>query len=179
VAQQVGTETREAGSIVLLRQRERTMRLALLSALGLAACSGSADRKPAEPPGADLAGINFAPSLSVDLGSMTRTPRGAFTRDLTPGTGAPVGPGQQVAIHYESSLANDQPFDANGATDPLSCSGWGPARWCLDLMRVAGMRVGGQRQVIIPPALGYGSQANGPIPANSVLVFTIELVSVK
>jgi peptidylprolyl isomerase len=41
------------------------------------------------------------------------------------------------------------------------------------------MKIGGKRQLIIPPALGYGSRANGSIPANSILVFTIDLVSVQ
>jgi FKBP-type peptidyl-prolyl cis-trans isomerase len=44
---------------------------------------------------------------------------------------------------------------------------------------VAGMRVGGQRQLIIPPSLGYGSRSNGPIPGNSILVFTVTVVSAR
>ena len=42
---------------------------------------------------------------------------------------------------------------------------------------VRGMRVGGQRQLIIPPSLGYGSRATGSIPANSILIFVITLTA--
>ncbi len=43
---------------------------------------------------------------------------------------------------------------------------------------VTGMRVGGVRRIIIPPALGYGSQGSGPVPPDSIMIFRIELRSI-
>jgi len=44
---------------------------------------------------------------------------------------------------------------------------------------VEGMKVGGKRKITIPPHQGYGGAPQGPIPANSTLIFEVELVSVK
>jgi FKBP-type peptidyl-prolyl cis-trans isomerase FkpA len=153
---------------------------ALLCLMVLAACSGARDRPAAEAAPADLAHTTFAPSLGVDVASLTKTPRGAYVRDLAPGSGEPVAAGQQVAIHYQGSLPNGQQFDANGSNDPPFVFRIGAGEVVPGFDEgVTGMRVGGKRLVVIPPELGYGSQPNGPIPANSILVFTIELVSVR
>lgn len=150
--------------------------------LGTAGCRerpapGTGGAGGAEP---EISRTTFAPSLGVDLAAMRQTPRGAYVRDLTVGTGAEVGSGTQVAIHYVGTFPDGKQFDANGPTDP-------PFVFRLNAGEVvpgfdegvSGMKVGGRRQLIIPPALGYGSQANGPIPANSILVFTIDLIRVQ
>lgn len=160
-------------------------KILLFLVLGVA-CADAPAPPPAPPPPPaaaaepDLGAIAFAPALAVDLAAMSRTPGGARYRDLTPGTGEPVAPGALVAIHYAGNLPDGTPFDANGPSDP-------PYEFRLgagEVVRgfdeaVTGMRVGGKRQVVIPPALGYGAQPNGPIPANAVLVFTIELVRAR
>jgi FKBP-type peptidyl-prolyl cis-trans isomerase FkpA len=44
---------------------------------------------------------------------------------------------------------------------------------------VVGMRVGGQRRLVIPPSLGYGSSGSGPIPGNATLLFEIDVLAVQ
>ena len=150
-------------------------RIVVLAGLLLSLACGE---RPATGDGEqDITKIRFAPSLGIDLAAMSRTPRGVMIRDLAIGTGDPVGKGSEVAIHYEGHLPDGTPFDANGPLDP-------PFTFRIESgdvvpgfdEAVTGMRKGGRRLAIIPPALGYGSEANGPIPANSFLVFTIELV---
>lgn len=122
----------------------------------------------------------FAPSLGVDLSTLTRTGTGLYYRDLAVGQGTEAQPGHRVAVRYQGSLADGTQFDATGPNDPpftfllgarQVISGWDQG--------VAGARVGGRRLLVIPPNLGYGARANGPIPANSILVFTVEIVDVK
>jgi FKBP-type peptidyl-prolyl cis-trans isomerase len=154
----------------------------VVAALGAVNCSDRPAPDAAPPAGSvpDVAATTFAPSLGVDLAAMTKTPRGAWIRDLTVGTGEPVAAGQQVAIHYAGSLPGGQQFDANGPADAPFVFRLAAGEVVPGFDEgVTGMRVGGTRQVVIPPALGYGAEANGPIPANSILVFTIELVSVR
>ena len=156
----------------------RTVRpIALVVLLALTACGGS------DPTGTTIPTIEtttFAPSLGVDLSKMTKNSSGLYWRDLTVGTGALAVSGKQVSTHYTGNLPNGTLFDANGpAAPPFSFRlGGGQVIAGFD-EGVRGMKVGGRRQLIIPPELGYGSRAQGSIPANSILVFTIDIVSVQ
>jgi peptidylprolyl isomerase len=162
------------------------MRSHTLVALALAAAACSSSDKTNASAGSSAGasstggGITFTPSLGVDLSTMKRTPSGAWYKDIVEGAGAPVSPGQQAAIHYDGHLPNGVRFDQNGPQDqPFAFPvGAGAVVKGFD-EGVAGMKVGGKRLVVIPPELGYGPNANGPVPANATLVFTIELVAIR
>ena len=96
------------------------------------------------------------------------------------GTGAKPKATDQVKVHYVGTLTNGSKFDSSrdrgeGFTFRLGAGmvikGWDQG--------VAGMKVGGLRKLTIPPHLGYGVRGYPPvIPANSTLVFEVELLSV-
>lgn len=148
--------------------------LALIA--GLVACASSGTTGPELDPEK----ITFAPALEIDFSKMTKTASGLWYQDLTVGTGAEVRPGNLARVTYSGWLPNGTLFDSRtDASNPLEfplgngsvIAGWDEG--------VAGMRVGGLRKLVIPPALGYGNRAVGPIPANSVLVFRIGLVAIR
>ncbi|MFD1711703.1 FKBP-type peptidyl-prolyl cis-trans isomerase [Ottowia sp. GY511] len=105
--------------------------------------------------------------------------------DTVPGTGAEAKPGQNVTVHYTGWLYNDgqqgAKFDSSrDRNDPFEFAlgagmvikGWDQG--------VAGMKVGGQRTLIIPPDMGYGARgAGGVIPPNATLKFDVELLGVS
>lgn len=110
---------------------------------------------------------------------MTTTPSGLQYRDDVQGTGAEAKAGQHVMVHYTGTLQDGKKFDSSrdrgqpfhfalGAGSVIR--GWDEG--------VAGMKVGGRRTLVIPPELGYGQRAIGPIPPNSTLVFDVELLDV-
>lgn len=123
---------------------------------------------------------NFASTLGVNLAASTKTPNGAYYRDITVGTGATIASGQTIAVRYSGWLANGTLFDSNtSAVNPLTFKfGVGQVIPGFDEALV-GIKVGGKRQLIIPPSLGYGPYDYGQIPGNSVLVFTVEVISAQ
>ena len=137
--------------------------------------------KNPETPVPRIETTTFAPSLGVDLSQMTKTSSGLYWRDLTVGTGSGIAwSGMHPSVYYTGWLANGTQFDARQPPqDPFTftlgvgqvIAGWDEG--------IVGMRVGGKRQLIIPPALGYGEIQVGPIPSNSILVFTVELVGLQ
>ncbi len=151
-----------------------TASLALL--LAAAAC-GKDSTGPNVP---TIEETTFASSLGITLSTFTKTGSGLYWKDLVVGSGAGATVGKKVSIHYVGSLPDGTQFDANGPTAaPFQFTiGAGQVIGGFD-EGVRGMAVGGKRQLIIPPALAYGNRAVGPIPANSILVFTIDLVAIQ
>jgi FKBP-type peptidyl-prolyl cis-trans isomerase len=149
----------------------------LVTANACASAGGGAAAAPASRP---MAMIPFAAALDVNLAKMTKTPAGVYYRDLEAGTGPVIRGREDVLVHYTGWLTNGVKFDSNTGDDrPLTVPlGRGRAikGWDEGLM---GMRVGGRRQLVIPPELGYGANRAGVIPPDAVLVFDIRVVSVK
>ncbi|MBU3649402.1 MAG: FKBP-type peptidyl-prolyl cis-trans isomerase [Limnohabitans sp.] len=113
---------------------------------------------------------------------MQTTPSGLQYLDTVDGEGETAAPGHQVVVHYtgwlyqngeqgakfDSSRDRQRPFEFN-LGEGMVIRGWDEG--------VAGMKVGGQRTLIIPPELGYGARgAGGVIPPNATLKFDVELL---
>jgi len=104
--------------------------------------------------------------------------------DIKEGNGSEAAAQKKVQVTYVGYLTTGQIFDQSrvdntGALQPLEFT-LGSGQLIPGFEQgVNGMKVGGERRIIIPPSLGYGNQAQGPIPANSVLVFDVKLVSVE
>jgi FKBP-type peptidyl-prolyl cis-trans isomerase FkpA len=121
----------------------------------------------------------FAPTLGVDESALVTAESGLRYQDVKVGAGEAARAGQRVRVHYTGWLPDGKKFDSSKDRDqpfefPL---GGGKVIQGWDL-GVAGMKVGGVRKLVIPPMLGYGARAIGPIPANSTLVFDVELLAV-
>ena len=116
---------------------------------------------------------------------MITTATGLQYNDTVVGEGNEAKKGQSVTVHYTGWLFNDgekgAKFDSSlDRRDPFVFSlgagmvirGWDEG--------VAGMKVGGERTLIIPAELGYGARgAGGVIPANATLQFDVQLLAVK
>ncbi|MDO8523782.1 MAG: FKBP-type peptidyl-prolyl cis-trans isomerase [bacterium] len=97
--------------------------------------------------------------------------------DVTVGVGNPVIVGDTLTVSYAGLLTNGTVFDSSDSHGAPFTFTIGQDQviqgWEQGLL---GMREGGRRLLAIPPSMGYGANAVGPIPANSVLVFDVELV---
>jgi FKBP-type peptidyl-prolyl cis-trans isomerase FkpA len=114
-------------------------------------------------------------------GKGTTTASGLKYWDLKKGTGAVAKSGAVVKVHYTGWLTDGKKFDSSvDRNEPFEFKlgagmvirGWDEG--------VAGMKVGGKRQLQIPPDLGYGAHGAGAaIPPNATLVFDVELLGVN
>ena len=144
--------------------------LVLLTGCGDKEVSATADNFPTV-----TTNMGEAPTIGAPSGTPPTT---LVTKDIIVGEGAEAQPTSTMTVHYtlmawstgkivESSWTSGQT-----ASFPLSgvIKGWQDG--------IPGMREGGRRLLIVPPALGYGATAQGPIAANETLVFVVDLIKV-
>jgi peptidylprolyl isomerase len=183
--------------------------LVLAGALGLAACSSSPSNSGSAttttsggtgagpsttvtaPPGSPLNAIGAipaadrspvgsagtAPTVTVPSGT---PPTKLESADLITGTGKAAASGDKVTVQYVlATYSSGKVIQSSWTSQPFSFTlgagqvipGWDHG--------VAGMKVGGRRELIIPPSLGYGAQSPGAgIAANDTLVFVIDLLKI-
>jgi peptidylprolyl isomerase len=142
--------------------------LVLFAAVLLVNCTGT--HKAASP---------CQPTVVKKPEKMTTTSGLQYTI-TTRGCGPQAHAGDQVKVHYTGKLTNDTVFDSSvRRNQPFEfklgkhqvIKGWDEG--------IALLHVGDKATLVIPPALGYGAQASGKIPANSTLVFDVELLDLK
>jgi FKBP-type peptidyl-prolyl cis-trans isomerase FkpA len=123
------------------------------------------------PPDAQFPGL---------ISDTVKTASGLQYKDIVVGNGDTAQAGQTVSVQYTGWLANGTKFDSSLSTgQPFEFAlgkgsvikGWDEG--------VAGMKVGTTRILIIPPGLAYGTRDNGSIPANSTLIFQVQLLAIK
>lgn len=152
---------------------------------GHATAQGSAtagtDAAVGEPVTADGVTVTGAagsePTITIEPGA--QPPAKLVVTELTPGTGAEVKPGDTVTANYVGvTWSTGQVFDSSWTggqpiTFPLAevIPGWQQG--------LVGQKVGGRTLLIIPPDMGYGAMDMGTIPANSTLVFVVDLTAVN
>jgi FKBP-type peptidyl-prolyl cis-trans isomerase len=160
------------------------------AALGLAACGSKAPGVVLAPSdGATSAPVPTIPKPPPQLAAKPAVtvptgpaPTTLVTKDLIPGTGAAAASGKSVTVNYVGILySNGKEFDSSWKTGrPFAPFVLGQGSvipgWDKGLV---GMRVGGRRELIIPPSLAYGKAGSPPtIPGNSTLVFVVDLLAV-
>jgi FKBP-type peptidyl-prolyl cis-trans isomerase len=129
--------------------------------------------------------VNTRPNTKAPAkvtGDGVKTDSGLQYWDIVVGTGKIAKEGDGVRVHYTGWLDNGKKFDS-------SVDAGRPFRFVLgngEVIKgwdegVAGMKVGGKRQLHIPPDLGYGENGtpDGTIPPNSTLIFDVQLLSIQ
>lgn len=108
------------------------------------------------------------------------TPSGLKIAVYKEGTGEEAKPGSRLLVHYTGRLENGAEFDSSrNRNTPLGFElGAGQMIKGFD-EGLMGAKLGERRVLVIPPELGYGDKAQGPIPPNSTLIFDVFVVEVK
>ena len=140
-----------------------------------AACAPAPAAAPPQP----ITQALFAPEAEVELAEMTLHDRGFYWRDIIVGDGRQGAPGLEVHIAYVVRLPDGTEVDRADPERPLIFKlGERQAIVAMELA-LRGMKVGGVRQLVVPPDLAYGARGRGRVPPNATLVMIVRLVKVE
>ena len=154
------------------RSSRRTLGAAAAVTLAIAACGD-------DPLGPLPSDVEFDASLGIDLASMTETESGLFVLDVVDGTGEIAVAGDSATVAYELWLVNAREIaSGTGFKFLVGKVGQGGVIEGFD-EGVTGMRVGGERTIVIPASLGYGSIGTQGIPGDAVLVYELNLTALR
>ena len=125
-------------------------------------------------------------ACSSKSGEVVETESGLKYIDIKEGKGTSPQAGQRVSVHYTGWLYDESQAESKGKMFDSSQNKGRPFGFVLGVGNVIqgwdegvlSMRVGGKRQLIIPPDLGYGAGGVGPIPPNATLLFEVELLDI-
>jgi peptidylprolyl isomerase len=155
----------------------------LISMLAIAGCGGGDSSSTASSAGEESTGAEQAEVSEPNKKPQVKPPQGpppkkVVIKELEEGLGPPAKPGDQVTVQYvgvnyrtgsefDASWDRGEPFTFTlGAREVIS--GWD--------MGIKGMKIGGRRELIIPPNHAYGSTGSPPaIPPNETLIFVVDL----
>ena len=117
----------------------------------------------------------YAASLGIDLADFTESPTGLLYRDDIVGTGSLAGTGDIVSVDFTGWLADGTVFDSGTFPFQLGVS----AVIAGFVEGVTGMQLGGDRTVIVPAQLAYGSDGRQNVPGDAVLIFNLVLTALN
>ena len=153
--------------------------LACAVLLVLGGCGDDSEESASSTPEATATPAKTKPEITVPEG---KAPKKLVIKDIDEGSGPTAEAGKQVTVQYVGiSFLNGRQFDASwDRGEPFSFQlGSGSVIQGWD-RGVEGMKVGGRRQLVIPPDLAYGAEGSPPtIGPNETLVFVIDLLSVQ
>ena len=155
-----------------------TRAFSVLAPLAFVACLNGTEAQ--SYPNIPIESTTFGSNLNVSLATSTKTASGLYYRDIVVGTGQTVATGDTVRVYYQGALSSGELFDQrlspSATLDFKLGSGYVIPGWDEGLV---GMKVGGVRQLIIPPALAYGATGRNAIPPYAVLVFNVTMSDTK
>lgn len=160
-----------------------TLSTTLTTALAIIVMASACTKKPEEPKTTETTTTTTQaanPSGATAGTAATTSTAKVESVDSVVGKGAEAVNGKSVTVHYTGTLKDGTKFDSSvDRKEPFTFTlgsgqvikGWEQG--------IVGMKVGGKRKLTIPPELAYGANAVGAIPANSTLIFDVELLEIK